>query len=379
MAAAECDQFIDGGDVPIHGEDRVGDDDRRRGGRRDAAGAAAGRQQLPEVIHVPVAVDGQGGAGQPAPVDDAGVVQLVRQHADARATERAQDAEVGGETGREADGGLGPLPFGQRPLQLAVDGAASRSPGGRRLSRRPSGRAHRGRPPPRPDGRSIRDSRWTRTRRPAARLRARPPDRGRRTPGVSASAPHRRPGPARPGSEHPTGCRCRCRCRRRSCGWRGRAATSSSAPIQGIDDPHDLLLRDRQRRHQHHDVAQRTQQHAPGHGTRAHPATPAQPRLGRGQLDTRPSGRAGESRAPPPGRRPVLSTGTTAGRHAPARSPARPRPRSGADARAPPPPPRHSPRRSARGRRSRARGRRRGTRRTPRPTPPWPTWPGTRR
>ena len=37
--------------------------------------------------------------------------------------ERAQHAEVGGEAGREADGGLGPLPVGQRALELAVDGA----------------------------------------------------------------------------------------------------------------------------------------------------------------------------------------------------------------------------------------------------------------
>ena len=84
---------------------------------------AASAEQLRQVVHVTVAVDGEGRAGQPAPVDDAGVVQLVREHAHARAAERAQHPEVGREAGREADGGLGPLPFGERPLQLAVDGA----------------------------------------------------------------------------------------------------------------------------------------------------------------------------------------------------------------------------------------------------------------
>ena len=57
------------------------------------------------------------------------------------------------------------------------------------------------------------------------------------------------------------------------------------SPIEGVDDPHDLLRRDRQRRHQHHDVAQRAQQHAPGHGAGAHPSAPTQPRRRRRQLD----------------------------------------------------------------------------------------------
>jgi hypothetical protein len=76
------------------------------------------------MTHVPVAIDSEGRTGEPAPIDDAGVVQLIRENADARSAERGQDAEVGGKPGREADGGLGPLPLGQLPLELAVDGAA---------------------------------------------------------------------------------------------------------------------------------------------------------------------------------------------------------------------------------------------------------------
>ena len=53
------------------------------------------------------------------------MVQLVREDAHARAAQRGQHAQVGGEPGREADGSLGPLPVGQLPLQLEVDGAAA--------------------------------------------------------------------------------------------------------------------------------------------------------------------------------------------------------------------------------------------------------------
>ena len=66
------------------------------------AGGGAGREQLVEVPDVAVAVHGERRAGEPAAIDDAGVVQLVREHADARSAEHAQYAEVGGEPGREA-------------------------------------------------------------------------------------------------------------------------------------------------------------------------------------------------------------------------------------------------------------------------------------
>ena len=49
---------------------------------------AAAARQLGQVAHVAVAVDGERRTGEPAPVDDAGVVQLVREHAHARAAQR---------------------------------------------------------------------------------------------------------------------------------------------------------------------------------------------------------------------------------------------------------------------------------------------------
>ena len=78
-------------------------------------------------------------------------------------------------------------------------------------------RAALARPPPRPDARSSRDSRWTR-RRPPARPRAGPWGRGRRTPGAPASGPRRRPEPARPGCGRPRGCRRHVGRTRRRCG-----------------------------------------------------------------------------------------------------------------------------------------------------------------
>ena len=62
--------------------------------------------------------------------------------------------------------------------------------------------------------------------------------------------------------------------------WPGRPA-----PLESLHDPHDLLRRRRERRHEHDDVTEGTQQHAPGDGPRTHAPTPAQPRRRRIQLD----------------------------------------------------------------------------------------------
>ena len=76
--ADKGDELVEGGGVPIHGEHGVGDDDgrasrpRRAGARRpavrqqsrDDACPGGGRRRAP--------------TGQPAAIDDAGVVQLVR-------------------------------------------------------------------------------------------------------------------------------------------------------------------------------------------------------------------------------------------------------------------------------------------------------------
>ena len=54
VAPAEVDELGEGGDVTVHGEDGVGDDDGRPGG------GGGVRQQLLQVVHVAVAVDGEG-------------------------------------------------------------------------------------------------------------------------------------------------------------------------------------------------------------------------------------------------------------------------------------------------------------------------------
>jgi len=61
---------VQGGDVPVHGEDPVGDDEL------EALGVV-GLQELFQVVHVRVAVDQAGGLGEAEAVDDAGVVELV--------------------------------------------------------------------------------------------------------------------------------------------------------------------------------------------------------------------------------------------------------------------------------------------------------------
>ena len=151
-------------------------------------------------------------------------------------------------------------------------------------------------------------------------------------------------------------------------------------PIERVDHADDLVLGDGQRRHEHHDVAERPQQHAPGDGAGARPGGPSAVPARAEPARHRPSARAGGPRAPPARpatrssrrRRQLLGAGAHVGQHVPRLDEAQVLERHrGGRAR--------SRRRSARGRRSAARGRHRGTRRTPRPTPPWPTWRGSRR
>ena len=69
VAAREADQLDQRGDIAVHREDAVGD---------DQLGAIAGLlEAVCEVLGVAVAIDERVGAGEPAAVDDAGVVELV--------------------------------------------------------------------------------------------------------------------------------------------------------------------------------------------------------------------------------------------------------------------------------------------------------------
>ncbi len=65
VALAEGDELVEGGDVPIHGEDGVGDDDGRDGaGTGGGVGVGGVGQQLRQVAHVAVAVDRRGLSGR---------------------------------------------------------------------------------------------------------------------------------------------------------------------------------------------------------------------------------------------------------------------------------------------------------------------------
>jgi hypothetical protein len=80
MAARKLDKIGDRGDVALHRENRVGDDQRS---------AVVGLTQPPrQVLEVGVAIDEALRAGEPASVDDARVVELVREHDLAPADER---------------------------------------------------------------------------------------------------------------------------------------------------------------------------------------------------------------------------------------------------------------------------------------------------
>ena len=111
-------------DVAVHREYAVGDD--------HAAAVRAGG--LPDLLvqrrRVVVGVTDDARAGQAAAVDDAGVVQLVRENGVLFAHQRRHHGQVGGEAGLERDGGRGAFELGQPPLKLVlaadvVPGAAS--------------------------------------------------------------------------------------------------------------------------------------------------------------------------------------------------------------------------------------------------------------
>src|SRR5262249_54908459 len=107
VAPRQLDQLRERGEVAVHAEDAVGDDEPPAGGGPFAA------QQLVEVVDVGVAVDVDAGAGQPAAVDQAGVVEGVAEDGVRAAGEAAHQGEVGGEAAGEDEGGLGRFPTGE--------------------------------------------------------------------------------------------------------------------------------------------------------------------------------------------------------------------------------------------------------------------------
>src|SRR5205814_11420 len=101
-------------DVAVHREDSVAD-------HEDLLRPAVGLLERPfEVAHVRVAVDDPLRLREPDAVDDAAVVELVRQDRVALPRELRDEARVPGEAAHVEQGGLAALEAGDPPLQLLV-------------------------------------------------------------------------------------------------------------------------------------------------------------------------------------------------------------------------------------------------------------------
>ncbi len=113
MAPRQGRQLPQRRDVPVHGEDAVGDD--------QCTPARRAAHSPFEVVGVTMPVDEGLGAGEAAAVDDAGVVELVGEDDLTAARQRGDRAGVGQVAGAEEQRGLRALELGQPSLQLRVD------------------------------------------------------------------------------------------------------------------------------------------------------------------------------------------------------------------------------------------------------------------
>jgi hypothetical protein len=137
VAPGQLLQAGDGGEVAVHREDAVADDQRP---------APSRPLQAPgEVLEVTMAIDEGLGPCQAASVDDAGVVELVREDDLLAPGEGGDDAGVGEIAGAEQQRSLAALELGQLRLELAMRlhvagdkprGAGPGAPAHRRLGRR---------------------------------------------------------------------------------------------------------------------------------------------------------------------------------------------------------------------------------------------------
>ena len=227
------------------------------------------RQQLGQVAHIPMAVDCRGWERESRHPSmmlawfNSSESTRTPGPPSVQSTPRLAANPVGKQTGR-----LGPFPLGQRLLQLAVDWAASRHQARGAGAGAPAGGAHRGRPPPRPDGRSIRRTAIGRERDDPAGPPSSTPAGPRASnsrgalptpliddlvqPGPDPCFPHT---PAHGVDAEPPVVT----------GLTAAGSHILERPIQSVNDPHDLVGRDGQRRHEHHDIAERTQEHALRH------------------------------------------------------------------------------------------------------------------
>jgi len=99
--------------IPVHAEDAVRDDEAA------AIGACLG-DLAAQVVHVAVGIAHDLGPAQAAAVDDAGVVQLIREDGVLRPHQRRDRRQVGRKAALERDARLSALEFGEAALQLHV-------------------------------------------------------------------------------------------------------------------------------------------------------------------------------------------------------------------------------------------------------------------
>lgn len=135
----QIDQVGDRGDRAVHREHSVGDDEAMFGFALD--------EQTGQRLQVAVRVDHQPGTvglGGTAPVDDAGVVALVRVDGHRVIGEDGEGGEVRGEPAVEDHAVVVAEPVGELLLQLTVQGGGSGGePGASGAGAEPSGGLHR--------------------------------------------------------------------------------------------------------------------------------------------------------------------------------------------------------------------------------------------
>jgi hypothetical protein len=109
-------------DVAVHREDAVGHDEDESVGAAVRPYIRRLAEDLPEGIDVGVGVDLARRLREPHPVDDRGMVELVRDDEVGLAGDRRDEPGVGGEAGLEGQDGLCALERGEAGFELLVEG-----------------------------------------------------------------------------------------------------------------------------------------------------------------------------------------------------------------------------------------------------------------
>ena len=125
----EGDDFLERGEVAVHGEDGFGDDDDAGTGGRFFAGGA---EDFFEFVEVVVGEDTEGGAAEACGVDEGGVAEFVEDEGVVFPGKGGEGAEGGGVAIGEGEGGFGFFGVGEFFLELVVEveRAADESGGG---------------------------------------------------------------------------------------------------------------------------------------------------------------------------------------------------------------------------------------------------------